>query len=55
VFNWDGLGRWLFNAIGYKDYPVMQAMFFLLALSVIIANFISDIVYGIIDPRIKYE
>ncbi len=55
VFNWDGLGSWLFNAIGYKDFPVMQAMFYILALSVIIANLISDLVYGIIDPRIKYE
>ncbi len=55
VFNWDGLGRWLFSAIGYKDFPVMQAMFYILALSVIIANFISDLVYGMIDPRIKYE
>ncbi len=55
VYNWNGLGLWLFTAIGYKDYPVMQAMFYILALSVIIANFISDIVYGMIDPRIKYE
>lgn len=55
VFNWPGLGTWLFESIGYKDFPVMQAMFFILALSVIIANFASDLVYGIIDPRIKYE
>jgi len=55
VFNWDGLGRWLFNAIGYKDYPVMQAMFYILALSVIAANLVSDLIYGMIDPRIKYE
>jgi len=33
----------------------MQAMFFIIALSVIAANFISDIVYGVVDPRIKYE
>ena len=55
IFNWNGLGLWLFNSIGYKDFPVMQAMFFLIALSVIGANLISDIVYGIVDPRIKYE
>lgn len=55
VFNWDGLGRWLFDAIQNKDFPVMQAMFYILALSVIVANFISDLVYGIIDPRIRYE
>jgi len=55
VFNWDGLGHWLFAAIGWKDFPVMQAMFYILALSTIFANFISDLIYGIIDPRIKYQ
>ncbi len=55
IFNWNGLGKWLFDSIGYKDFPVMQAMFFMIALSVIAANLISDIVYGIVDPRIKYE
>ncbi len=55
VFNLDGLGLWLFNSIFNKDFPVMQAMFYILALSVIAANFISDLIYGIIDPRIRYE
>ncbi len=55
IFNWDGLGKWLYDSIGYKDFPVMQAMFFIIALSVIVANFVSDILYGIVDPRIKYE
>jgi peptide/nickel transport system permease protein len=55
VFNWDGLGLWIWNAIGWKDFPVMQAMFFIIALCVIAANLISDIVYGVLDPRIKYE
>jgi peptide/nickel transport system permease protein len=55
VFNWDGLGRYLFLAIGWKDFPVMQAMFYILALSVIVANLIADLVYGMIDPRIKYQ
>jgi peptide/nickel transport system permease protein len=55
IFNWDGLGKWLYDSIGYKDFPVMQAMFYIIALSVIAANFVSDILYGIVDPRIKYE
>jgi len=55
IFNWKGLGRWLFEAIGAKDYPVMQAMFFIIALCVIVANLIADIIYGILDPRIKYQ
>jgi peptide/nickel transport system permease protein len=55
IFNWPGLGLWLYNSIGSKDYPVMEAMFYIIALCVIAANFISDIIYGIVDPRIKYE
>jgi peptide/nickel transport system permease protein len=55
IFNYAGLGRWLYDAIQYKDFPVMEAMFYIIALCVIVANFISDVIYGIIDPRIKYE
>ncbi len=55
LFNWAGLGRWLFDSVVYKDFPVMQAMFYIIALCVIGANFISDVIYGIIDPRIRYE
>jgi peptide/nickel transport system permease protein len=55
VFNWDGLGLWLFSSIGWKDFPVMQAMFYILALATILANFVSDLIYGVIDPRIKYQ
>ena len=55
IFNWPGLGLWLYNAIFYKDYPVMQALFYIIALSVIAANFVSDILYGVVDPRIRYE
>lgn len=55
VFAWEGLGFWLFQAIGAKDFPVMQAMFYLIALTVIAANFVADVLYGIVDPRIRYE
>jgi peptide/nickel transport system permease protein len=55
VFNWDGLGAWIFSAIDYRDFPVIQAMFYMIALCVIAANFISDIVLGVLDPRIRYE
>lgn len=54
VYSWPGLGRWIFEAIGYKDYNVLQAVFYVIALCVILANFISDMLYGVIDPRIKY-
>ncbi len=55
IFNWAGLGLWLFQSIEFKDFPVIQAMFYIIALMVIAANFVSDVIYGIIDPRIRYE
>lgn len=54
VFSYPGLGFWIWNAIAYVDYPVLQAMFYIIALCVIIANFIADLLYGVIDPRIRY-
>jgi len=54
VFVWPGLGGWTWQAIQVKDIPVLQAIFYVIALCVIVANFISDILYGIVDPRIKY-
>jgi peptide/nickel transport system permease protein len=55
VFTYPGLGQYLWAGITFKDYPVIQAMFYVIALAVIIANFIADLAYGIVDPRIKYE
>jgi peptide/nickel transport system permease protein len=54
VFSWPGLGRWIFTAITNTDYHVLQAVFYVIAVCVIVANIIADILYGIIDPRIKY-
>lgn len=54
VFSWRGLGLYTWNAIQFNDYPVLQALFFIFALVTVVCNFIVDIVYGLIDPRIKY-
>lgn len=54
VFYYPGLGMWIWNSIDYFDYPALQAIFFVIALCVIIANFLADIAYGMIDPRVKY-
>ena len=55
VYTWPGMGGWIYEAINGRDYPVLQAVFFVIALCVVIANFIADLLYGIIDPRIKYD
>jgi len=54
VFSWPGLGNWIWTAIGEQNYPVLQAIFYIIALCVIIANFLADLLYGVMDPRIKY-
>lgn len=54
VFTYHGLGKWIWDSINLKDYPSLQAIFYIIGLAVIIANFVADVLYGIIDPRIKY-
>jgi len=54
VFTYPGLGKWTWDAISFRDYPALQTIFYLIALCVIAANFLADILYGIVDPRIKY-
>ncbi len=55
VFSWPGLGRLMYDSVGTQDYPVLQGIFLLLAISVILANFLADIFYSILDPRVKVE
>lgn len=54
VFTYPGLGKWIWDSIAFADYPALQAIFYIIALCVIIANFLADLLYGVIDPRIKY-
>jgi peptide/nickel transport system permease protein len=53
VFSWPGLGRLLFDSIGARDYPVVEAMLLLVTMAVIAANWIADLLYGRLDPRIQ--
>ncbi len=55
VFSYPGVGYLIYESIIFKDYPVLNAAFFMLALTVIIANFIADLIYSLLDPRVKYE
>ncbi len=55
VFNWPGVGRLIFDAISNRDYPLLQAGFLVITISVLLANFLADIVYGLLDPRVKYR
>jgi peptide/nickel transport system permease protein len=53
VFNWPGLGLLSYESMVQRDYPVMQAVFLLMSAAVILANFLADIMYYYLDPRVK--
>jgi peptide/nickel transport system permease protein len=53
VFGWPGLGTLLFSSVQAVDYPLMQGIFVFAVLVVLIGNFLIDILYGFIDPRIR--
>jgi peptide/nickel transport system permease protein len=55
VFSWPGIGRLMYEAVQKRDYPVLQGAFLLLAVSVIIANLLADVLYSILDPRVQAE
>lgn len=55
IFSYDGLGDLTVTAVLDKDFPVMQGLFLLIAISVVVANLISDFVYAWLDPRIRLE
>jgi peptide/nickel transport system permease protein/oligopeptide transport system permease protein len=55
VFTWPGIGSLLVQSILARDYPVVQGAVLLIAVSFIIVNLIVDLIYGYIDPRIRYD
>ena len=55
VFSWPGIGFVTYTAIFMRDYPVLQGAFFLITITVVLANYFADFVYGYIDPRIRYQ
>ncbi|KYG35488.1 ABC transporter permease [Priestia endophytica] len=55
IFSWPGIGRYIYEAIGYRDYPVIQSGILIIALLFVCINLIVDLLYTVIDPRIKYN
>jgi len=55
IFSWPGLGRLLIQSINARDYPQVQASILVIAVTYIMVNFVSDLLYGVVDPRIKLE
>lgn len=55
VFAWPGVGRLIFQAINNRDFPLVQAAVFILALIIVTVNFLTDILYTYLDPRVRYS
>lgn len=55
IFAWPGIGRLLIQSIGFRDYPTVQGCILLIAVTYVTVNLVTDLVYGVLDPRIRFE
>lgn len=55
VFSWPGIGQTIYEAVGRRDYPVLQGAFLIIAIVVIFANLTADLLYSYLDPRVRAE
>lgn len=55
IFSWPGLGRWLIDGLQRRDYPVVQGGVLLVASMIILVNLLVDVLYGIVNPRIRHK
>lgn len=53
IFNWPGLGTLTYAALSVRDFPVLQGVFLILSIAVVLANLGADLMYGILDPRVR--
>jgi len=55
IFAWPGIGRLLIQSIGFRDYPMVQGCILLIAFTYVTVNLMTDVLYGVLDPRIRLE
>jgi peptide/nickel transport system permease protein len=55
VFSWPGIGRLLIQSISFRDYPLVQGCILLIAVTYVAMNLLTDLFYGVLDPRIRFE
>jgi len=53
IFNWPGLGTLTYQALSVRDFPVLQGVFLILSIAVVMANLGADLLYGVLDPRVR--
>jgi dipeptide transport system permease protein len=54
IFSWPGIGKWMVDSIFRRDYPSVQGGLLLIAVMVMLVNLIVDVLYGVINPRIRH-
>ena len=55
IFAWPGVGRLLIQSISFRDYPLVQGCILLIAITYVTMNLLTDLAYGLLDPRIRYD
>jgi ABC-type dipeptide/oligopeptide/nickel transport system permease component len=55
IFSWPGIGRLAVQAIGARDYPLLQGCILLIAFSYVVVNLLTDFIYAVVDPRVRLE
>jgi ABC-type dipeptide/oligopeptide/nickel transport system permease component len=55
IFSWPGIGRLAVQAIGARDYPLLQGCILLIAVTYVLVNLLTDLVYAVVDPRVRFE
>ncbi|HEX9118281.1 MAG TPA: ABC transporter permease [Anaerolineae bacterium] len=55
IFSWPGIGRWVYDSIGLRDYPVIQNVILFVAVIYVVVNLVVDLTYAAVDPRIRYS
>jgi len=53
IFSWPGIGRLAVQAIGARDYPLLQGCILVIALSYVLVNLLTDLLYAWVDPRVR--
>ncbi len=55
VFNWPGIGRFLVDAVRYRDYPVIQGVTLVAVTGVVVINFLAEMLIAFLNPKIRFD
>ena len=55
IFAWPGVGRLLIQSISFRDYPLVQGCILFISTTYVLMNLLTDLTYGLVDPRIRFD